>query len=111
MLFRSGLGGSHHQRARRSAVLALLAVLEIPLVHFSVRLWNTLHQEASVAGRGTDVTMDGLMLFSLFLGVVVFTMMYVWLLLHRQRALALQDMLDDSGLDAALAARRAEATS
>lgn len=104
-----GLGGSHHQRARRSAVLALLAVLEIPLVHFSVRLWNTLHQEASVAGRGTDVTMDGLMLFSLFLGVVVFTLMYVWLVLHRQRALALQDMVEDSGLDAALAARRAEA--
>jgi len=104
-----GLGGSHHQRARRSAVLALLAVLEIPLVHFSVRLWNTLHQEASVAGRGTDVTMDGLMLFSLFLGVVVFTLMYVWLVLHRQRALALEDMVEDSGLDAALAARRAEA--
>ena len=104
-----GLGGSHHQRARRSAVLALLAVLEIPLVHFSVRLWNTLHQEASVAGRGTDVTMDGLMLFSLFFGVIVFTLMYVWLVLHRQRALALQDMVDETGLDAALAARRAEA--
>ena len=104
-----GLGGSHHQRAKRSAVLALLAVLEIPLVHFSVELWNTLHQEASVAGRGTDVTMDGLMLFCLFLGVIVFTLMYVWLVLHRQRALHLQDMLDDTGLDAALAARRAEA--
>jgi heme exporter protein C len=35
--------------------------------------------------------------------------MYVWLVLHRQRALALQDMVDDTGLDAALAARRAEA--
>ena len=104
-----GLGGTHQQRARRSAVLALLAVLEIPLVHFSVELWNTLHQEASVAGRGTDVEMDGLMLFSLFLGVVVFTLMYVWLVLHRQRSLALDDMVDDFGLDSALDARRAEA--
>ena len=103
------LGGSHHQRAKRSGVVALLAVLEIPLVHFSVQLWNTLHQEASVAGRGTDVEMDGLMLFTLFLGVAVFTLMYVWLLLHRQRSLALDDMLDDSGLDNALTARRAEA--
>jgi heme exporter protein C len=101
------LGGTHHQRARRSAVLALLAVLEIPLVHFSVELWNSLHQEASVAGN-TDVTMDGLMLFTLFLGVIVFTLMYVWLLLHRQRALALQDLVDDTGLDLAIAARRAE---
>ena len=102
------LGGTHHQRARRSGVLALLAVLEIPLVHFSVRLWNSLHQEASVAGN-TDVTMDGLMLFTLFLGVIVFTLMYVWMMMHRQRALTLQDMMDDVGLDVALQARRAEA--
>ena len=105
-----GLGGTHQQRARRSAVLALLAVLEIPLVHFSVELWNTLHQKASVAGRGTDVEMNGLMLFTLFLGVVVFTLMYVWLVLHRQRSLMLEDMLEDSGLDNALTERRAEAT-
>jgi len=104
------LGGTHHQRARRSAVLALLAVLEIPLVHFSVELWNSLHQEASVVGN-TDVTMDGLMLFTLFLGVIVFTLMYVWMLMHRQRSLTLQDMVDDIGLDVALAARRAEAGS
>jgi heme exporter protein C len=101
------LGGTHHQRARRSAVLALLAVLEIPLVHFSVELWNSLHQEASVAGN-SDVTMDGLMLFTIFLGVIVFTLMYLWLLLHRQRALALQDLVDDTGLDLAIAARRTE---
>jgi heme exporter protein C len=61
------LGGTHRQRARRSSVLALLAILEIPLVHFSVKLWRSLHQEATVATGGTDVHMDGLMLFSLFL--------------------------------------------
>ncbi len=103
-----GLGGTHHQRARRSAVLALLAVLEIPLVHFSVELWNSLHQEASVLTRNSDVEMDGLMLFSLFFGVVVFTLMYIWLVLHRQRSLTLQDMVDDTGLDRAITERRLE---
>ena len=103
-----GLGGSHHQRARRSAVLGLLAVLEIPLVHWSVRIWRSLHQEASVLDTDGDVDMDGLMLFSLFVGVAAFSLLYTWLLLHRSRALALQDQLDDHGLDAALAARRAE---
>ena len=44
-------------RARRSAVLGLLAVLLIPLVHFSVELWRSLHQEASVANPSGDVTM------------------------------------------------------
>jgi heme exporter protein C len=104
-----GLGGSHDQRSRRSAVVALLAVLEIPLVHFSVKLWRSVHQEASVGGRTTDVTLDGLMLFSLLLGTVAFSLLYVWYLLHRQRVMAMEDALDDKGLDLALAERRLEA--
>jgi heme exporter protein C len=46
------LEGSHEQRARRSAVIGLLAVLEIPLVHWSVRLWRSLHQEPTVLRTG-----------------------------------------------------------
>lgn len=99
------LGGTHQQRARRSALVALFAVIEIPLVHFSVERWNTLHQEESVAkGKLQD-----LMLFSLFSGIISFTLLYVWLLIHRQRVLAMQDALDDRGLELALEQRRAEA--
>ncbi len=104
-----GLGGSHGQRARRSAVVALLAVLEIPLVHFSVRLWRSVHQDASVADRTTDVELDGLMLFTLALSTVAFTLAYVWYVLHRQRVMAMEDTLDDKGLDLALAERQREA--
>ena len=104
------LGGSHQQRARRSAVLGLLAVLEIPLVHWSVRLWRSLHQEATVLDTDGDVDMDGLMLFSLFVGVAAFTLLYLWLVMHRTRAMAMEDLLDDHALDRALEERRAEAT-
>jgi heme exporter protein C len=103
------LGGSHQQRAKRSAVVALLAVLEIPLVHFSVVLWRSLHQEASVLQPTGDVTMDGLMLFSLLFGVAVFTSLFAWMVLHRQRVLMLADAIDDGGLEAALQERRNEA--
>jgi heme exporter protein C len=103
------LGGSHQQRAKRSAVVALLAVLEIPLVHFSVVLWRSLHQEASVLQPNGDVTMDGLMLFSLLFGVAVFTSLFAWMVLHRQRVLTLADAIDDGGLEAALQERRNEA--
>jgi len=103
------LDGTHRQRARRSSVIALLAVLEIPLVHFSVRLWRSLHQEASVATGGTDVELDDLMLFSLFFGLVAFSVLFVWLLLHRQRMLYLEDAMSSQGLDAAIEARRKEA--
>ena len=102
-----GLGGSHQQRARRSAVVALLAVLEIPLVHFSVKLWRGLHQDSSVADT-TKVKLHDLMLFSLFLAVIAFTLLFAWLVIHRQRVLAMQDAIDDKGLDYALAQRRAE---
>jgi heme exporter protein C len=103
------LGGTHEQRARRSAVVALLAVLEIPLVHWSVRLWRSLHQEATVLRPDGDVKMEGLMLFSLVVGIVAFTLLYVWLVIHRQRTLTAEDALDDRGLDLAVEARRAEA--
>jgi len=80
----------------------------IPLVHWSVRLWRSLHQEATVLDTDGDIDMDGLMLFSLFVGVVAFTLFYIWLVLHRTRVMAMEDMMDDRGLDLALASRRAE---
>ena len=103
-----GLEGTREQRARRSAVVGLLAVLEVPLVHWSVKLWRSLHQEATVLGTDLDVSLDGLMLFSLFVGVVAFTLLFIWLLLHRSRMLTMIDLSAESGLDAALAQRRAE---
>jgi heme exporter protein C len=103
-----GLGGTQQQRGRRSAIVALFAVLEIPLVHFSVLLWRSLHQEATVLRPDGDVTMDGLMLFSLIFGVAVFTTIFAWLVLHRNRVLALVDAVELRGIDAALEARRAE---
>lgn len=102
------LDGSKEQRARRSAVVAMLAVLEIPLVHFSVVLWRSLHQGATVLNPSGDVKMDGLMLFTLFSGVVGFTLVFVWLVLHRQRTMLLVDIANSQGLDEAIAARRSE---
>ena len=103
------LGGTPDQRARRSGVLALLAVLEIPLVHFSVELWRGLHQDATVLRPDGDVELDGLMLFTLLLGIVAFTLLYAWLVIHRQRTLTAEDLLDEAGLDLAIAERQQEA--
>jgi len=103
-----GLGGTPQQRAKRSGVMALLAVLEIPLVHFSVVLWRSLHQKASVLRPNGDVTMDGLMLFTLMFGLVVFTITFAWMVLHRQRVLTLIDAFNASGIDAAVSERRKE---
>ncbi len=98
------LGGSLAARGRRSAIVALLAVLEVPIVHYSVEWWRPLHQGQTVASK----EIDGLMAFSLFIGIVTFTLLYVWLLLHRQRVLYLEDTAETTGLEAALEARRQE---
>ena len=103
-----GLGGSVEQRARRSAVIALLAVLEIPLVHFSVLMWRSLHQKASVLSGDGDIKMDGSMLTTLLVGVIGFTMTFAWLVMHRQRVLAMQDAMQMTQLDAALRERADE---
>jgi heme exporter protein C len=105
-----GLGGSLEQRARRSAIIALLAVLEIPLVHFSVLMWRSLHQKASVLSGDGDIKMDGSMLTTLLVGVIGFTMTFAWLVLHRQRVLAMQDAMQMTQLDAALQERANEST-
>ena len=102
------LDGNHTQRAKRSAVIGLIAVIEIPLVHWSVRMWRSLHQDATVLNTSGDTKMDGLMLFSLFIGVLAFTLLYIWMIIHRTRAMAMSDLLDDRGLDEALAARTLE---
>ena len=52
-----GLDGTRERRARRSAVIGLLAVVEIPLVHWSVRLWRSLHQEATILDTDLDPTL------------------------------------------------------
>ena len=39
-------------RARRSAILGIVAFVQVPLVYFSVNLFRTLHQGATFAGPG-----------------------------------------------------------
>lgn len=102
------LGGSHHQRAKRSAVIGLIGVLLLPLVHWSVRIWRSLHQEATILDTDLDPNIDGTLFTGVGVGMVAFSLLYVWLMLHRTRVMAMEDLIDDRGLDLALAERRAE---
>lgn len=102
------LGGSHHQRAKRSAVIGLLAVLLLPLVHWSVVIWRSLHQDPTILRVDADPAIEGTLLTGVGVGMVAFSLLYVWLMLHRTRVMAMEDLIDDRGLDLALAERRAE---
>lgn len=96
-------------RAKRAAIAGLIAFVDVPIVHYSTVWWRTLHQGPTITRL--DPQIDGLMLFSLMLGMVVMLLVYLWLLVHRFRLAYLESQVEDLGLDVALAERRAEAGS
>lgn len=93
-------------RAKRAAIAGLIAFVDVPIVHYSTVWWRTLHQGPTITRL--DPQIDGLMLFSLMLGMVVMVLVYLWLLVHRFRLAYLVEQIDDQGLEVALADRRAE---
>jgi heme exporter protein C len=95
-------------RARRSAFIALFAAIDVPLVHFSVNWWNTLHQGATVLNPGLKLKIHGSMALTLLLGFVALTLAFVWMLLVRYRIGVLEDWLGANELGLALAERRSE---
>ena len=70
-------------RSKRAAIVALIAIVDVPIVHYSVDWWRSVHQPATVSRL--DPTIEGLMLFTLMLGIVVFALIYAWLVIHRFR--------------------------
>ncbi|SNB61726.1 heme exporter protein C [Arboricoccus pini] len=73
------------ERGRRAAaILAIVGVVNLPIIKFSVDWWNTLHQPASVLRWGAP-TMDPSMLWPLLFMAVVFKLYYVVALCFRLR--------------------------
>src|SRR5207248_71827 len=69
---------------RAGSLLALVGIVNLPIIKFSVDWWNTLHQPASVLRLGGP-TIDASMLVPLFVMAVGFTLLFAWLLLLRMR--------------------------
>jgi heme exporter protein C len=83
---------------RAAAILALVGVVNIPIIKFSVDWWNTLHQPASIVRLGGP-TIDPSMLWPLLVMAVAFTLLFVLLHLiairaeiYRRRIQAMQQM-------------------
>ncbi len=95
------------ERAKRSAIVALIAFLNVPIVHYSVTWWRGLHQESSLrAGGKTHVR--GWQLVAFLLSFLGFALLYFWMLIQRYRIARWEDRLQQDGLQAAIAQRRAE---
>ena len=68
--------------ARYSAVLGIIAALDVPLVHFSVYWWRTLHQPPSLLRPG-PATMPRDIVLALLANVVAFALLYAYFMVKR----------------------------
>jgi len=96
-------------RARRSAVAGLLSAVVIPIDHFAVEWWRTLHQGPSLGDVDPSAHLDGKFIAAMLLGFLSFSLVYLWLLVHRYRVEQMEERLEEEGLELAIAERRAEA--
>ena len=76
------------QRARRAAIMGIVAAVQIPIVYYSVNWWRSLHQPSSARSIDTPLRI------TLLLGVVAFTFAYSVLLRHRLELARLEEQLE-----------------
>lgn len=74
-------------------ILTLIGVVNIPIIHFSVEWWNSLHQPASVS-KFSAPSIHGSMLTPLLIMAGAFLCYYVTLLLIRMRYALLYEESD-----------------
>jgi heme exporter protein C len=98
-------GGGPDQRAKRCAIAALIAFVDVPIVHFSVNWFQTLHQQGTVFNRKMQVEISGTMAATLVLSVFAFTALYGYLVARRMELLSLEEGFEERELARAIAER------
>jgi heme exporter protein C len=84
-----GMIDDRERGARFAAVLGIVAAFNIPLVHFSVYWWRTLHQPPSLMRPG-PAPMPGVIVAALLVNFAAFTLLYVYFVTRRARLLRLE---------------------
>ena len=75
--------------ARAASFLALIGLVNVPIVHFAVNWWNTLHQGATIKLVGPS-TLDASMVWPLVATVIGTKFWFVGSLLQRARVMNLE---------------------
>ena len=81
-------------RAKRSAVFGILAAVQIPIVHFSVEWWRSLHQPATIIRPDASPQIDPPLFAALLMGVVAFTVAYAALMAVRVELARVDEAID-----------------
>jgi len=91
---------------RAAAILALVGSVNLPIIHFSVEWWNTLHQPSIVSTSGLSVSAE--IALPLFLMMGAFTSYYFAVLILRVRSELLNAKIRNARVSQAALAQPAE---
>ena len=69
---------------RITAIFGLVGAINIPIIHYSVVWWRTLHQGSSIGLTGSSI--DSSMLWPLFVSLIGFSLLFGAIVLMRMRA-------------------------
>ncbi|HYI43990.1 MAG TPA: cytochrome c biogenesis protein CcsA [Actinomycetota bacterium] len=101
-LFLRSLAEDPSRAGRLAAVVGIVGLVNVPIVHFSVRWWRTLHPQgptpsdlAGESGLGSPE------LLAFFASLIAFTLLFSWLLAVRVRLGHLEDQVTAVELKAA----------
>lgn len=72
-------------RSRIAAIFGLVGVVNIPIIHYSVLWWNSLHQPPSITTGGSAMSAE--FLIGLLIASLGFTLIFAGVVLARMRAL------------------------
>ena len=81
----SSAGAERGANDRISAIFGVVGAVNIPIIHYSVLWWRTLHQGQSITMSGS--TIDSSILWPLPISALGFTLLFAAIVLMRMRAL------------------------
>lgn len=105
-LFLRSLTRDPARSGRLAAVVGIVGFLDVPIVHFSVRWWRTLHPSGPTPADPTNSSGLGAgELLAFFTALIAFTLLFAWFLAMRVRIGRLADEVDRLEIDAGRASR------
>lgn len=99
-LFLRSLATDPGRAGRSAAVLGIVGFINVPIVHFSVYWWQTLHPSGPTPANPAESSGLGAPeMLTFFTSLLAFTLLAAWLLALRVRLGSLSDVVDELELE------------
>ncbi len=80
------------KRANLSAIVGIIGFIDVPIVYYSIRWWETQHPKAVMAS--SDGSLAGEMFFTFMFTLATFTVLYIYYMRQRYQLLKLEDIVN-----------------